>query len=162
MFVHAFSGIIFRRLRATRFSLLIAALTIIGLTVSAWALLSTRIQASPSAPTVKAESVVPVPRQGSSKRESVEAEVITILPTGFNPSTITRPHGRFLILIDNRSGSNEIALKLDRVAGHRLRAVRLTKEELILRQIEDLPPGEYLLTEADHPDWVCRVTITPH
>ena len=99
--------------------------------------------------------------QRNSDKERVEAEVITILPTGFNPSEITRPHGRFLILIDNRSGSEEITLRLDQRAGHRLRELRRTKEEPIARQIEDLPPGEYLLTEANNPEWVCRITIKP-
>ena len=91
----------------------------------------------------------------------VEAEVITILLTGFKPSEITRPRGQFVILVDNQSGLDDLTLRLQRVGGQKLREVRQTKKEQFVRQLEDLPPGEYQLTEAEHPDWVCRITITP-
>lgn len=149
----------FRHIRTASFSLFIIAFVTISLAASAWAWLApaSGIQAVPA---TRADSVPPAPALGLSSQERVEAEVITILPTGFNPSAVTRPRGRFLILVDNRSGLDEVTLRLDQVAGHRLREVRLTKEERILRRVEDLPPGEYLLTEADHPDWACRITIT--
>jgi hypothetical protein len=25
----------------------------------------------------------------------------------------------------------------------------------------DLPPGEYVLAAAGHPEWACRITLTP-
>jgi hypothetical protein len=25
----------------------------------------------------------------------------------------------------------------------------------------NLPPGDYVLTEANHPDWKCSITLTP-
>lgn len=93
-------------------------------------------------------------------QDRVEAEVITVLSTGFQPSEITRPRGRFLILVDNQSGLDDLTFNLQRVGGERLREVKQTKKERIVRQLEDLPPGEYQLTEAEHPDWVCRITIT--
>ena len=93
-------------------------------------------------------------------RDRVEAEVITILQTGFQPSTITRPHGQFLILIDNRSELEDLTLRLDSVAGKRLRELRQTKKQNVVKQLEDLPPGEYLLTAEEQPEWICRITIT--
>lgn len=101
--------------------------------------------------------------QSESRRDRVEAEVITLLSTGFQPAQITRPRGRFLILIDNQSDSDDLTLKLDSVTGQRVREVRQKKEERLFRQLEDLPPGEYLLTaSAGTEEWVCRITITPH
>ncbi len=91
----------------------------------------------------------------------VEAEVITILSSGFQPAEITRPRGQFLILVDNQSGLDDLTLRLQRVGGQKLNEVRQTRKERIVRQVENLPPGEYQLTEAEHPDWVCRITITP-
>lgn len=100
--------------------------------------------------------------QSDRRKDRVEAEVITLLPTGFQPSQITRPRGEFLILVDNRTELNDLTLQLNSVAGQRLREVRLTREKQTAKQLEDLYPGEYLLTEAGHADWICKITITPH
>ena len=99
--------------------------------------------------------------QGDVRRDRIESEVISILPTGFEPSEITRSRGQFLILIDDRSELDELTLRLTSVAGQRVRELRKTKKEKTVKQLEDLPPGEYLLTEASHPDWVCRIKISP-
>ena len=96
------------------------------------------------------------------KRDRVEAEVITILPTGFQPSQITRSRGQFLILIDNKSDVDDLTYRLDSLAGEKLREMRQTKEQKIVRQLEDLPPGDYQLTASGgSEEWVCRITITP-
>jgi hypothetical protein len=61
----------------------------------------------------------------------------------------------------NRSGlQDDLTFRLDRVGGNRLHEARLPKGRLGWRQLVDLPPGRYAVTEADHPDWVCSVTIT--
>jgi hypothetical protein len=39
--------------------------------------------------------------------------------------------------------------------------VRMAKGRLAWRQLVNLSPGDYVLTEATHPDLVCRITITP-
>lgn len=115
-----------------------------------------------------AKVLTPVSKPGtlntlqSERRDRVEGEVITVLPTGFQPSQITRPRGQFLILVDNRSDSDDLTLRLISVAGPMLREMKQTREKKIVTHLEDSPPGEYLLTEASHPDWVCRITITPH
>jgi hypothetical protein len=41
-----------------------------------------------------------------------------------------------------------------------VRVPRDTKGRREWRQLVTLPPGSYALTEADHPGWVCRITIT--
>ena len=91
----------------------------------------------------------------------VEAELLTVRPYGFEPSQITRPAGQFLLAIDNRSQIGDLSLQVDRVAGARLRQVRLRKGRPDDSNLLDLPPGQYLLTEADHPEWACKITITP-
>lgn len=136
--------------------LVFTSLTIIALTISAagaraWL---TAPPAGPTGPNLQGGVT------DDAGRPRVESEVITLSPTGFNPAEITRPRGRFLILVDNRSELDEVTFRLSRADGHGLREVRRTKEELIWKQLEDLPPGEYLLTEASNPEWVCRITIT--
>jgi len=99
--------------------------------------------------------------QVQSTPERIEMESITLTPRGFEPSAITRPPGAFYIDVDNRSGlQDELTFRLDRVDGRRLHESRLPEGHLEWRQLVDLPPGRYVVKEADHPDWVCSVTIT--
>ncbi len=93
--------------------------------------------------------------------ETIEAEIITIRSTGFEPTTITRDKGKFLLVVHNRSGLREVVLRLDREAGGRLHDVRVPREKLDWKTLVDLHPGRYVLTEANHADWVCQITITP-
>lgn len=89
-----------------------------------------------------------------------EAELITITPHGFEPREITRPQGRFLLMVDNRSGLAATALALTSEAGQRTREMRVPREEPNWSEPVELPPGRYVLTEAEHPRWSCRITIT--
>ena len=103
------------------------------------------------------------PAQGFSAVQTarVQTEIITIQPDGFEPSQITRPLGRVFLLVENHSGLGEVSLRLDREAGNRLRDVHVPREKLGWSDLVDLTPGKYALTEANHPDWVCDITITP-
>jgi hypothetical protein len=91
---------------------------------------------------------------------SIEAEVITIRPTGFEPQEITRPKGLFLLAVENRSGLQTIQLRLDREAGARLRDLQMSRNKHDWKDMFDLPPGRYILSEAYHPQWSCSFTIT--
>lgn len=93
-------------------------------------------------------------------QDRIEAELITIRPNGFNPLEITRPKGRFILAFTNHSGVHDLDLKLDREAGNRIHEVRMPRGRLAGKKTVDLPPGSYILTEANHPDWVCRITVT--
>ena len=89
-----------------------------------------------------------------------ESELITITPHGFEPREITRPPGQFLLLIDNRSDLAVTSLSLTREAGPRTRELSVPREEPNWSEVVDLPSGNYVLTEANHPRWACRITIT--
>lgn len=104
--------------------------------------------------------IIPTALQNETANDDTEAEIITIRPTGFEPAAITRPRGEFLLVINNRSGLEEINWRLDREAGGNLRDVRIHDGKSRSGNFEDLPPGSYVLTEANHPDWTCRITIT--
>ncbi len=89
-----------------------------------------------------------------------ESELITITPHGFEPREITRLQGRFLLLVDNRSGLSATSLALTREAGARTHEMRVPREEPNWSDVVNLPPGRYVLTESDHPRWTCLITIT--
>lgn len=90
----------------------------------------------------------------------IESEVFTLRPTGFEPSQITRPTGAFVLAVDNRSGLEEIRLRLDREDGSRADQISIPGKKLDWREVVNLSPGNYLLREVNHSDWLCRITIT--
>ncbi len=98
--------------------------------------------------------------QGNAK-PPLEAELVVIRPGGFEPATITRPVGRFVLVVHNRSGSREIAVRLDRERGDRLREIRFPSKKLKWSDELNLPPGRYVLTGPNNPGWSCVITITP-
>jgi hypothetical protein len=95
------------------------------------------------------------------QKRPVESVMITLRTFGFEPQEITRMEGRFFIRVENASGFREINLRLDREAGPRLKDVHLPKGKIDWKDVIDLTPGVYLLTEANNPKWVCRITVTP-
>jgi hypothetical protein len=86
--------------------------------------------------------------------------LVTIRPTGFEPAEVSCPKGRFLLMVDNRSGLTDVLLRLVHETGHQEREERVSQGKLGWREVFDLPPGRYQLTEANHPNWVCHITIT--
>jgi len=148
--------------RAFRPSLLLIALTLAAITlVSARAhKLRPPSRAQMTSTTEKSASAVSALPQSGSPQEAMEAELITVLPNGFEPAEIRRPAGKFLLAIDNRSGLPEINLSLVRVAGNSVQDLRIRREKPDLRKVVELGPGAYLLTEANHPGWIGRLIIT--
>lgn len=101
--------------------------------------------------------------QGKPIRAPLEVELITITPAGFEPKEISRLKGPFLLAVENRSGLEDVLLRLDRATGgDRLKEVRVNRKKLDWRDQVDLTPGHYVLMEANHPGWTCGITITPN
>jgi hypothetical protein len=96
----------------------------------------------------------------SADGQQLQMPLITIRPTGFDPSEISLRAEPFRLAIDNKSGLDEVTLRLTREGGNQIREKRLPRGQLKWREKINLPPGVYLLTEATHPDWHCRITIT--
>lgn len=90
----------------------------------------------------------------------LQSELITITPIGFDPAEVTRPAGRFILAVDNRSGLEEVTLVLRDEGGQELLRERVPRETLDWSSTVNLAPGSYLLSEADHPAWGCRLTLT--
>lgn len=73
-------------------------------------------------------------QQGQRPGNHLQAEIVTITPTGFEPSEITRPQGRFILAVDNRSGLNEVHLYFERpLASKRTRGPK-TQFRVLFRQ----------------------------
>ena len=90
----------------------------------------------------------------------LQAELITITPTGFEPAELTRPKGRFLLAIDNQSGLDEVEFYFERETGGRVDVPLSRRGKIAWREIVDLTPGTYILRATNDESWRCRITIT--
>lgn len=99
--------------------------------------------------------------QATRRIANMESELITITPHGFEPREITRPSGKFLLMVDNRSGQlMSPSLRTDSpVTPALIRGLNVTREQPNWSDFIDLLPGSYILTEPSHPSWTCRITI---
>jgi hypothetical protein len=136
-------------------ALLIAAASLTALTVKAQGWLTLRLRAGDA--TAVAQSAPA--RRAMQTGTKLQAEIITITPQGFDPAEITRAPGRFILMVENRSGLEAVTFRLDQENGSRLYEKALPQEQPDWSEAVDLQPGTYLLTEADHADWLSRITI---
>ena len=90
----------------------------------------------------------------------VQAELITVTPTGFEPSELIRSKGRFLLAIDNQSGLNEVEFYFERENAGRVNVPLSRRGKIAWREIVDLAPGTYILRAMNDESWRCRITIT--
>lgn len=89
----------------------------------------------------------------------VEVEEIAIGPNGFEPAEITRPVGRFILVISIPGGSQDLTLRISNELGSRLNEVRIQQNQMRWADSLLLLPGRYTVTEANHPNWVCNIVI---
>lgn len=97
----------------------------------------------------------------SSSQRDLEVELVTLRPFGFEPTEISRRKGGFILFVDDRTGKEGSLLRLKRVTGESLRDVETNRKGSGWRDVFDLPPGNYVLTDAGNPDSSCRIIILP-
>ena len=95
-------------------------------------------------------------------QESEEILQLVVGDGGFEPAEVTRRAGKFLLTADDRRGDKSWALRLrlGREGGEQLREIEVPPGVTDWAEELDLPRGSYVLTEAGHPAWTCRVEIT--
>jgi hypothetical protein len=116
--------------------------------------------ASDTTPVRPSPKSKPSPAPRASTNDPLEVENIILTRFGFEPNSITRSSTKFLLSVENRSPVGDIELHLDRVAGLRLNQQQVAKERPDWRDFFTLEPGDYVLSEASHSDWVCKLKIT--
>jgi hypothetical protein len=89
----------------------------------------------------------------------LETSVVIATHEGFEPSVITRTKGPFYLLVRNHTGQQQATLRIDQVGGGHVSDTVIGKDTLNWDNLFDLAPGTYNLTEALHPDWLCRINI---
>jgi hypothetical protein len=89
-----------------------------------------------------------------------EALPISLRAGGFSPSELSRTAGDYYLSINNLSRVQGLTLRLSRENQGRVKEAKTSREKTYWREHVQLSPGTYLITEANHPDWVCRITVT--
>lgn len=116
--------------------------------------------ASPSTAT-PAAPVLPQPLTQAEPPGKTQVEILTLRPWGFEPKEITRRYSRLLLRVDNRTGLEEVSLRLSSESGPLLYSERVTAAKLDWAERVNLPPGRYVLSEVNNPDWTCTITVVP-
>lgn len=95
----------------------------------------------------------------SSDKNPTVVEIVTLRPTGFEPAELSLPAGPVVLSIHNRSGLEEVDVRLEVEAGPRFKEIRVPRKRLDIKEVVDLRPGRYRLTEANNPEWSCVITV---
>ena len=93
-------------------------------------------------------------------QHQIEVERVTLQEWGIEPKEINREVGPFVLVVENHSGLNEVEVSLTDESGNGRRRIPVTKNALTSKQRLELPPGTYLIKEAGHSDWECKLTIS--
>lgn len=76
---------------------------------------------------------------------------------GFAPAEVQHAAGTFAILVENSNDLGEYTLRLKATDDAVVKEVQVQKGSAAWTIT--LSAGEYTLTEASHPQWLCRITV---
>lgn len=76
---------------------------------------------------------------------------------GFTPAAVQRAAGTFAIAVENSALSGEYTLQMKAHDGTVIKEVQVQKGSAAWTIT--LSAGEYTVTEASHPQWLCRITV---
>lgn len=105
--------------------------------------------------------VVALPARSVNQGVGVSVELLTLKPTGFDPSEITVPNKPFLLVIENRAGVRDISFRFDKEVGARLNNIQVPYKRTSWSGLVNLPPGKYKMAELAHPEWSFTLTVAP-
>ena len=83
---------------------------------------------------------------------------IQVTPAGFEPREVSGSRGKFLILLQNRTGCRDLNFWLARENQERLAESAPEKRDW-KAQIQ-LGPGTYIIGETNHPEWQFTLRVT--
>lgn len=99
---------------------------------------------------------------GAAKSDAVHVPngVAVLRPQGFEPSQLNVAANQpFFLIVFNRSGIHNVSVTLDPQHGNRLQQTSVKNNSPHSEQLLTLQPGTYILGEASHPNWTCKVVV---
>jgi hypothetical protein len=83
---------------------------------------------------------------------------VQVTPEGFEPRETIAPRGKFLILLQNRTGRRDLNFWLARENEGRVAESKPQKRDW-KAQLQ-LTPGTYIIGETNHPEWQSTIRVT--
>lgn len=111
--------------------------------------------------TMPSAVALPQPQASPPAQAALTVELVTITPRGFEPGIIKRQAGRVLVAIVNRSERNSMTLRLESENGMVLGQATVPLNRRHWRVPVTLPAGRYRIVDAERPNVVCNIEITP-
>lgn len=145
--------------RLTVVLVIVSVLLLASLAINARTWLTTR-NATDSA-TAPSRQVVEPPMivASASRQEETEVVLTTLTSSGFTPAAVTHGAGSFQIVIQNKSNVPTLDLRLNGEASSRWQRQNTLGEVQGWVATVELEAGTYTITEAQHPEWVCRLIV---
>ena len=90
---------------------------------------------------------------------NIQVETFRLGVNGFEPKQIERRPGPFVLGIDNYDRFGAAAFELVHKDGNRVHEIKWPIGQNRYRKLMNLPPGNYLLRDVNHPDTTAQITI---
>ena len=103
---------------------------------------------SSSAPTAQSDEASP----------DIKVVLVNLRPEGCEPEELQLTAGEYLFIVRNRSGLEEVNLRLIR-ENQQLADGKIPAQRKDWKQRLKLTPGTYQLTESTQPEWTCRIVV---
>lgn len=98
---------------------------------------------------------------GTSASSPLKSVLFTIHSQGFEPNDITLPAGKYVLVVDNRSGAEDVQLNLRRGQSEKLKEAKLSRKEMDWYSVIELAPGQYSLSDLNRPKWSANIKVSP-
>ncbi len=96
---------------------------------------------------------------GRAAHDGEDEVTLTLTADGFAPVQLTRPAGRFMLSVENRTDAKALTLKLSDGGGAVVREIRVRENTTDWSEELNLTAGQYTLAEETHPQRACQMTI---
>jgi len=87
-----------------------------------------------------------------------KALLIAVQPDGFQPAEMDVAEGRYLLVIQNRSGLSDLVVRLEAEDGKKAQEGHTQQQHW--RKRVDLKKGTYRLTVENYPEWSCVLHVS--
>jgi len=94
----------------------------------------------------------------STEEDVPQVVSLQVTPSGFEPGETIAPRGKFLILLQNRTGRRDLNFWLGRENEGRVAESEPEKRDW-KAQVQ-LSPGTYIIGETNHPEWKSTIRVT--
>lgn len=135
---------------------LVVMLVVLATAVSQYAGSTTTDNQQPSIPAADNSSAPAA--QSDEAISDIKVVLVNLRPEGCEPEELQLPAGEYLFIARNRTGLDEVNLRLTResqqIADAKIPALRKDWKQRL-----KLTPGTYQLTESTQPQWTCRIVV---